>query len=389
MSRQRFATLVVAALLAISAALFLSTHRNASHIDTRDVPLFPALTGELGTVSSLEIRKGAAAPTVSLQKKGDQWTVAQRGDYPADVSKLRKLLLALSDAKIVEEKTSDPANYALIGVDNPTAATALGTQIAFAVQDGSHSVIVGKPSGDGNFVRRGDEKASYLVAPSIYVESDPRYWIETKLLDISADDINRIDYKPVSGAPYSIHRIVAPASAAANTPAQAAASAATPVKAAAETDKGFALDGVPPGRKAADAQTLSPPPAVFGSVTADDVAALASIDFSKPVTAVLTMKDGATITVTGTVVGEKHWIQISAPKDDGLTKRTAGHAFEVAGYRYDGFFRPLDQLLVPKEPPPTPAAPTPAAPKPAAPKPQPPKRPATNQPSAKQPTTAP
>jgi Domain of unknown function (DUF4340) len=375
MSRQRFATLVVAALLAISAALFLSMHRNAGHVDTRDVPLFPALAGELGTVSSLDIRKGAAAPTVSLQKKGDQWTVAQRGDYPADVSKLRKLLLALSDAKIIEEKTSDPANYALIGVDNPTAATAVGTQIAFAVQDGSHSVIVGKPSGDGNFVRRGDEKTSYLVAPSIYVESEPRYWIETKLLDISADDINRIDYKPVSGAPYSIHRIVAPAPAAAAAAAQPAVSAATPAKAAADTDKGFALDGVPPGRKAADAQTLSPPPAVFGSVTADDVATLASIDFSKPVSAVLTMKGGAAITVTGTVVGEKHWIQISAPQDDALTKRTAGRAFEVAGYRYDGFFRPLDQLLVPKEPPPQKGLPSKAQP--------------INQPSAKQPATAP
>jgi Domain of unknown function (DUF4340) len=382
MSRQRFAALVVAALLAISAALFLSMHRNAGHVDARDVPLFPALAGELGTVSSLDIRKGAAAPTVSLKKKGGQWTVAQRGDYPADVSKLRKLLLALSDAKIIEEKTSDPANYALIGVDDPTAATAVGTQIAFAVQDGSHSVIVGKPSGDGNFVRRGDEKTSYLVAPSIYVESEPRYWIETKLLDISADNINRIDYKPVSGAPYSIHRIVAPAPApaAANTTAQAAApaasaaSAATPAKAAADTDKGFALDGVPPGRKAADAQTLSPPPAVFGSVTADDVASLASIDFSKPVTAVLTMKDGATITVTGAEVGEKHWIQISAPQDDALTKRTAGRAFEVAGYRYDGFFRPLDQLLVPKQPPPQ-KGPSKAQP--------------TNQPSAKQPATAP
>jgi hypothetical protein len=376
MSRQRFTALVVAALLVITAALFLSTHRNSASHDTREVPLFPALAGELGTLTSLDIRKGAAAPTVSLQKKGDQWTVAQRGGYPADISKLRKLLLALSDAKIVEEKTSDPANYAQIGVDDPTAATAIGTQITFAVKDGTHSVIVGKPSGEGNFVRRGDEKVSYLAAPSIYVESEPRYWIETKLLDIPPDDITRIDYKPVSGAPYSVHRIV-------STPAPAPASAATPPeKPAPDADKGFALEGVPPGRKAADAQTLAPPPAVFGSLTAEDVAAVDSIDFSKPVSAVLTMKDGSLMTLTGTVIGDKHWIQISAPKNEALTTRTAGRAFEVAGYRYDGFFRPLDQLLVPKETPAKPAAPPQAAPVKAAPK-QP------KPPSAKQPATAP
>lgn len=370
MSRRRFTVLVVAALIAISAALLLSMHRNAGQAprDTRDAPLFPALPGELASIASLQIRKGAATPSVSLQKKGEQWTVAQRDGYPADVTKLRKLLLALSDAKIIEEKTSDPANYALIGVDAPTASTAIGTEITFAAQDGSHSVIVGKPSDDGNFVRRGQEKASYLVAPSIYVESEPRYWIETKLLDIPAADISRIDYKPATGAPYSVHRIAVTA------PAQ-------PEKPAADTDKGFALDGVPPGRKAADAQTLAPPPAVFGSVTAEDVAAAASIDFNKPSTAVITMKDGSSITLSGAVAGDKHWIQVGAPKNEALTARTAGRAFEIAGYRYDGFFRALDQLLVPKEPPPKPQSPKPQSPKAQSPKPAPQAQPAT-QPAA-------
>jgi len=350
MNRRRFTALLIAALLAFSAALFLSSHRNSGEHATRDTPLFAALAGELETVTSLTIRKGAPAPNVSLQKKGEQWVVAQRGDYPADVSKLRKLLLALSDAKIIEEKTSDPANYGLIGVDNPTAATAIGTEVAFIAKDGSHSLIVGKPSGEGNFVRRGDEKVSYLIAPSIYVESEPRYWIDPKLLDIKADDITRIDYKPAAGAPYSVHRLAATATAAQPAPAASAAPTAASAAKPAETDKGFALDGVPAGRKAADAQTLAPPPAIFGSVTADDVAAVGSIDFSKPVTAVLTMKDGGVITLTGTVVGDKHWIQISAPKNDALNTRASGRAFEVAGYRYDGFFRPLEQLLVPQPP---------------------------------------
>jgi hypothetical protein len=386
MSRQRFTALLIAALLVISAALWLSTRRNSSNHDTLNAALFPALQSEMATVSSLDIRKGAAAPTVSLRKKGDEWTVTQRGDYPADVSKLRKLLLALSDAKIVEQKTSDPANYAQIGVDNPTAATSLGTEIKFTVKDGAHSLIVGKPSGEGNFVRRGDEKVTYLAAPSIYVESEPRYWIEAKLLDIPADDITRIEYKPATGAPYSIHRIAAAA------PEQ---SAANPAKPATETDRGFELDGVPPGRKPADAQALAPPPGVFGSVSSDDVAALATIDFSKPVTAVITLKDGGVVTLTGTVVGDKHWIQISAPKNEALATRTAGRAFEIAGYRYDGFFRPLDQLLVPKESPPAPAAakpskaaPVQAVPLRAAPVQAVPLR-AAPKPSAKSPATAP
>jgi hypothetical protein len=91
------------------------------------------------------------------------------------------------------------------------------------------------------------------------------------------------------------------------------------------------------------------------------------------------MKDGSTVSLTGTVVGDKHWIEINAPKDAALMARTAGRAFQIAGYRYDGLFRPLDQLLVPKEAPPDTKNSKPQQLKPQHPQP----------PSAKQPATAP
>jgi Domain of unknown function (DUF4340) len=353
MSRGRLGALILAAVLVISLALLVSTRRNASQ-ETRDAPLFPNLAGELATVSSVEVRKGSATPTLSLRKKGEQWTVGQRADYPADVSKLRKLLLSLSDAKIVEEKTSDPANYSTIGVDDPTKANATGAQVDFSVKDGTHSLIVGKPSGESNFVRRSSEKTSYLVAPGIYVESEPRLWIDTKLIEIPADNIDRIEYKPMSGTPYSVHRVMppAPAPAAASTPAASAASAAASPPAAPPAPPEYVLEGAPAGRKPADSPTLSPSPSVFSHVTADDVAQVADIDFSKPASTVLTMKDGSTITLTGTVIGDKHWIQINAPKDEALMGRVSGRAFQVPSYLYDGLFRPLEQLLVPKPAPP-------------------------------------
>ena len=353
MNRGRLSALIVAALLVISIALFLSMRRNAAH-ESHGALLYPALGGEMVTLSSVDVRKGSATPTVSLRKKGEQWTVAQRGDYPADVSKLRKLMLSVSDAKIVEEKTSDPANYAVIGVDDPSKASSTGAQVDFTVKDGLHTLIVGKPSGESNFIRRGGEKISYLVTPGIYVESEPRLWIDTKLLDVPADKIDRIEYKPASGAPYSVHRVPAPpapspAPGVAAPAASAASTAAAPAPAQASE---FALEGAPSGRKPADSPTLAPSPAVFGNVVADDVAALADIDFGKPAVTTITMKDGSTVTLTGTVVGDKHWIQVNAPKDEALMSRAAGRAFQIAGYRYDGLFRPLEQMLVPKPAPP-------------------------------------
>lgn len=327
MSRRRFISLVIAALLAISGALYLSTQRNLPR-DSRGVALLPYLAGELNTVSTLSIRKGGAAPAVTVRLQDGRWTVAQRGDYPADMTKLRKLLLALSDAKIVEEKTSNPANFGAIGVDDPSAPGATGTELSFIARDGKHALIVGKTTGEGNFARRVGENTTYSVEPVISFEAEPRFWIEPKLINIAAADIQSVAVKPAAAPAYTVHRTAAAAN--------------------------FELDGVPPGRKPADAASLAPSPTTYSNLDADDVAQLSEVDFSKASVATVTLFSGNVITITGAAgaaTGDKHWIQLQASKDPALSAKAAGRAFELSGYRFDAIFRPLEQLLVAKPPP--------------------------------------
>jgi hypothetical protein len=346
MSRRRFVVLLIAALVAISGALYLSTQRNLAR-DTHGLPLLPSLASELNSVTELNVRKGSAAPLVTIHKQGEQWTVAQRANYPADVSKLRRLLLSLSDAKIREEKTSNPASYSIIGVEDATLSGASGAQIEVTAHDGKHAVIVGKPGAEGSFVRRVGENTSYIVEPAISVEAEPRFWIDTRLLDLPADKIQGIEAKPAGGPDYSVHRVSAPAPTAA--PATAAPATAAPATAAPASN--FELTGVPSGRKAADSQQLAPSPTTFGSLTADDVAAAGDLDFSKPSIVTVTMADGNIVTFTGATIGDKRWIQVTATKDATLTAKTAGRAFEIPAYRFEAIFKPLEQLLVPKPTP--------------------------------------
>jgi hypothetical protein len=353
MNQQRFLTLLAIALLVVGLGFYMSTRRVAHQETLHAGALFPALAGELASVSNLEIRKASPTPNVTLRKKGEEWTVAQRADYPADVSKIRKLLLSLADSKIVETKTSDPANFPLIGVEDPSAATATSTQVSFTVKDGVHSLIVGKSAGEGNFVRRGGENQSYTVTPSVYVETEPKAWIDAKLLDIPVADIERVEVKAAGGPNYSVHRLPAPPAAKIDKKDAPAASAAAPNAATPPPDPGFALDGVPAGRKAANAESLAPSASTFSGLTADDVAQAAEVDFSKPSTVALTLKDGGVVTITGTVLGDKHWVQFSGVKDAAFVAKSAGRAYQLPGYRYDSLFRPLEQLLVPKETPPS------------------------------------
>ncbi|MEP6886457.1 MAG: DUF4340 domain-containing protein [Gammaproteobacteria bacterium] len=336
MSHRRFITLLVAAVLAICGALYLSSRRDLPS-DSRGGALFPGLAAEINTVSSLTVRRGSAAPKVTLHNQDGRWSVAERADYPADVAKLRKLLLALSDAKVVEEKTSNPASFPVIGVEDPSLPGASGAEIGFTAKDGKHTVIIGKPIGEGNFARRGVENTSYSVEPGISFEAEPRYWIDSRLLDVAAATVQSVSVKPAVGPTYTVRRAAAAAD--------------------------FTLDGVPPGRKAADSASLAPSPSAFSALTADDVAPLAGIDFSKAIVATVTLTDGNVLTLTGATSGDKHWIQVQASKDAALNAKTAGRAFEIAAYRFDAVFRPLEQLLVPKGPPPETKKTLPLAPK--------------------------
>jgi hypothetical protein len=278
----------------------------------------------------VDIRKGSASPAVTLHRTADGsvWSVAQRADYPADAAKVRRLLISLGDAKIVETKTADPANFAAIGVEDPSQAGAQGTEISVTGKDGKHTVIIGKPVGEGDFARRGGENQSYTIEPGISAEAEPRSWIDTKLIDVQSSSIQSVQVKPAAGASgYAIHRLK-------------------------PNEDGFGFDGAPPaGRQLVDAKALAPSSMTLSGLDAEDVGPAGDIDFGKASQAIYTLTDGNVITLSGVQVNDKRWIEVQTTKDSALNTKAQNRAFQVASYRYDALFRPLDQLLVPKEPP--------------------------------------
>jgi hypothetical protein len=346
MNRRRLAILLLAAVLAITAGLFVSTQRN-SPPQSSEPALLPGLANDLNALTAVTVRKGSAV--VTLHQSGGHWTVAERADYPADVPKLRKLLLSLRDARIVEEKTSDPARFAVLGVEDPADPAGVGAEVTLATANGKSGAIVGKPVGAGNYVRRLGENRSFIVEPAITFETEARFWIDAQLLDVPVALIQSIEFKPAAGAGYALHR---------SKPA----------------DSSFSLEGVPPGRTPKDGPALAPPPSTFSALDAEDVAAAKDIDFAAASKVTLSLTDGRVITLTGTVIAAKHWIEVTVTgdKEGALAAKAAGRAFEIASYRYDAIFKPVEQLLEPlpqkAEPTRKPGSqqrPTPAQPAPA------------------------
>ena len=108
MTSRRLLILGIAAIVAIAAGVWLAGRQGSSGSTADSEALYPGLKEQLNSVSAVRIYKAGDARVVELERQGDSSTVSERDNYPADESKLRKLLIAIADAKLYEEKTSNP-----------------------------------------------------------------------------------------------------------------------------------------------------------------------------------------------------------------------------------------------------------------------------------------
>jgi hypothetical protein len=288
MSPRRFFALLAAAILVLVLALSVARMRRSDGAGA-GAPVMPQLATQFGDVTRVTLRHGAAEPQVTLQRQGSGWTLAQRDGYPADSAKLRKLLVALAGLRIAEAKTADPANYAALGVDDPGHPGALGTEVTITTAAGQRSLIVGKPAAGGNFVRDPQAARSVLAVPGTTPDGEARDWIDTRLLDIGPALIREVSLKPHAGP------------------------------------------------------AVTRPGSAYGALAgleAGDVAAAGGIDWQDASVATVALADGSSLVLTGTVLGERHWLAISQAADPALAERTRGRAFELGASRYDAIFRP-------------------------------------------------
>src|SRR5690349_10307876 len=57
--------------------------------------------------------------TTTIVKHDDIWGLADRGGYRVQPSKLRGMLTALTELRLVEPRTTDPAQFSRLGLEDP------------------------------------------------------------------------------------------------------------------------------------------------------------------------------------------------------------------------------------------------------------------------------
>lgn len=181
-------SLTVAALVAASAvAWFLQRPAAPASTDARvGQPLLAADTA--GRVARLTLSD--QGKTVELARRADGgWVVPSYHDFPADFSKLSRLISDLSEAKVQRLVTSR--------ADRLSRLEFKDTAIKLTGADGQEiwNLTLGKSAeGGGRFVRFGTEEKGYQANLNAWLDPDAKNWADAALLNLKPDDIASVEF---------------------------------------------------------------------------------------------------------------------------------------------------------------------------------------------------
>ncbi|MGH8494870.1 MAG: DUF4340 domain-containing protein [Gammaproteobacteria bacterium] len=193
MQGRQLTILAAIAAVAILAAIWASRERVPDASSSVGGRLVPGLEEDVNDVTKVEIGAGEG-PLVTIERTDDAWVIAEKSGYPADVNKLRETLLGLSIAEVLEEKTSDPENYAQLGVTDVIAEEEPGAHLTITGLGEPVELVIGQTArgGSSTYARRAGEATALLVSGNLDIDRQPVDWLHRDVLDVTGDTVQSV-----------------------------------------------------------------------------------------------------------------------------------------------------------------------------------------------------
>ena len=153
--------------------------------------MFPNLAPRLQDAARIEIVH--QGKTTAIVKHGDMWGLVDRGGYVVQAAKLRGMLTALTELRLLEPRTTEPTEFNRLGLEDPNDKG--GNSDLLRVLDASGKPIVAVVVGhrrvrvQGNvpeqvYVRLPDSNQTWLAEGSLQVDADPQLWLDRDIMNI-------------------------------------------------------------------------------------------------------------------------------------------------------------------------------------------------------------
>jgi hypothetical protein len=268
--------------------------------------LLPGLGDDVNKAQQIDILR-PDADMLTVRRESNRWVVATRDDYPADIGKLRPFIIALTEAKIVEEKTSNPEFYEKLGVGDPDDG-GNGTRVTVVGDDFAYSVILGEATqGKHRYARIPDGEASYLIDRKPQVPEEVGDWLTPDIVDVDSQRVQKVSIVHEDGETITIEK-------------------------SSQDLTDFAVLDVPQGRELSYATVGNGIAGALSDLQLDDVrkategSALASTTFDT--------WDGLQVTARVVADGDESWVAFSAAAESEPADQAAGINDRLSGWQY-------------------------------------------------------
>lgn len=288
MSRKHFSGLLVAVVVVLIAVFALLPSRTGQ-IDQPSDLLLPDLAARINDVDQLRVSVAGGEVVATLERGETQWTIAELHGYPADWAKLRGVLAALAQARVLEEKTANPEFHDRLGVEDIGGEAASGVLLTLRVDGAGQGIIIGDTAGQrsGRYLRRADSPLSVLADFEAEVPREALGWAATEVADLAADNVAEVEI---------IHpdrdRIL--------------------VRKATADDTDYTLDNLPPGRELQSSWSANALGGVLASLVMEDVRPSDELDWQQPLLVRVLTFDGMEVRVEAVDAEDAHWLRLSA-----------------------------------------------------------------------------
>lgn len=197
------------ATLAILIALAFAVSVSQQPAQTGGGLFLPDLKARINEVDRLVVRTAGDKTVATMTRGKGGWSLAERDGYAADVGKVRKNLIALAEAKILEEKTSNAELYDRLKVEDIAKESAGGVELELGSGKDATRVIIGSTGvsgGERAYARRAGEATSWLVSGSFETPRETDAWLDRRLTDVAPTRIHAVTVSPPGGKPLHLEK---------------------------------------------------------------------------------------------------------------------------------------------------------------------------------------
>ena len=210
----RIAVILVVLLAVLGGGALLYRYQERSERPDNVGKLGQNLFKDLKASEVASIRIVEPKSTLTVRRKDESWVIAERGDFPADVAKVREFVVKALSLKVGQSEPIGEKDRARLNLDES------GTQVEFAAADGKAlgKLIVGKKyfkrevdnpekaRADGRFVALpSDAKTVYLVSdPMTQASTRSADWIDKSSFQV--EKVKSLEVRYPDGGNWRIER---------------------------------------------------------------------------------------------------------------------------------------------------------------------------------------